>query len=434
MRADLWYGRRVHHDPVAVLVLYLAIILGCAKLGGDIAVRLKQPPVLGELLAGVVIGNLHLAGIDAFTAIGTDQTLDIFARLGVIILLFEVGLESTVSQMMKVGLSALLVATVGVITTFGLGYVVCILLLPHSSFYANVFIAAALCPTSVGITARVLKDLSAINTTEARVVLGAAVIDDVQGLILLAVVSGLIAAADTGVSPSALSISFVVVKAAVFLIGAIALGVLLSRRFFQLASKLRARSVLLATGLSICFVLAWAADAIGLAPLVGAFAAGLILEDIHYVDFTTRGEQKLEELVAPISSIFVPVFFVLMGMKTDLTVFADPGILALAALLTLAVVVGKQLCSLTALKPKDASRLSRFTIGVGMIPRGEVGLIFANVGLTMTVGGVAVVTPSVFSAIVIMVILTTIITPPALRVALGRRTPPTPEPVSSPSS
>ena len=198
------------------------------------------------------------------------------------------------------------------------------------------------------------------------------------------------------------------------------IGVLTSKRLFRAASYLRTRGVLLATGLAVCFVLSWAADAIGLAAIVGAFAAGLVLEDVHWKSFKDRGEEGLEHLVAPITSMLVPVFFVVMGMRTDLRAFGDPSILGLAALITLAAIIGKQACALAALRPKDAVSFSRITIGFGMIPRGEVGLIFANMGLTLSIGGHAVVSPKLFSALVVMVIVTTMVTPPLLRWSLGR--------------
>jgi Kef-type K+ transport system membrane component KefB len=189
-----------------------------------------------------------------------------------------------------------------------------------------------------------------------------------------------------------------------------------SPRLFALASKLEANHVLLAVGLTWCFLLAWAANAIGLAPIVGAFAAGLILEDLHYRDFTERGERTLHDLIDPIASFLVPVFFVLMGIRTDLSVFAQPGVLGLAAALTAAAIVGKQLCAFGVL----GKGLDRLSVGIGMIPRGEVGLIFANIGLTLVVAGQRVVDQSVFSAVVVMVITTTVITPPALKWSFER--------------
>jgi Kef-type K+ transport system membrane component KefB len=409
-----------HHDPVAPLVIMLAAVLVAAKLGGDLASRFKQPPVLGELVAGVLLGNLHLVGVTTFDGIAQDTTVDMLARLGVVILLFEVGLESTVGQMIKVGASAFLVATVGVVAPMALGFAVGALMIPDETVYAHVYLGATLCATSVGITARVLKDLNASQRTESRIILGAAVIDDVQGLVVLAVVAGIITAANTGGSVSLLDGAIIVAKAAGFLVGSLVIGVLVSKRLFRAASYLQTRGVLLATGLSFCFLLAWAADAIGLAPIVGAFAAGLILEEVHYEDFKNKGEHGLEEEVRPISAMLVPVFFVLMGMRTDLRAFANPSVLGLAAVLTVAAIVGKQASGLAALPDKSGAKLDRLTIGIGMIPRGEVGLIFANIGLTLQIGGIPVVTPEIFSALVVMVIVTTMMTPPLLRWSLNR--------------
>jgi Kef-type K+ transport system membrane component KefB len=405
-----------HSDPVAAVVLSLAIILVAAKLGGDLATRLDQPSVLGELVVGVVLGNLTLVGFSGLDHITDDASIDMLARLGVLILLFEVGLESTVAQMLKVGLSSFVVATLGVVAPFALGWGVGAWLLPQSSIYVHAFLGATLCATSVGITARVLKDLGRSQSNEARVILGAAVIDDVLGLVVLSVVTGAVAAADKGVSLSYLDVGWTLGKATIFLAGSLALGVYLSPKLFSLASRLRSRGVLLAMGLAFCFLLSWLANAIWLAPIIGAFAAGLILEDLHYRDFVDRGEHSLEELIHPISSFLVPVFFVLMGMRTDLLSFAQPGVLALAVALTVAAIVGKQACSLGVIG-KGVDRLS---IGIGMIPRGEVGLIFANVGLALVVGGERVVDEATFAAAVVMVIVTTMVTPPALRWSLRR--------------
>lgn len=403
-------------DPTAALILSLAIILTAAKLGGHFAVRLGQPPVLGELVAGLVLGNMALVGFSGFEYLKHDTGVDLLAGLGVILLLFQVGLESTVSQMLKVGLSSFLVATIGVIGPFALGWGVGAWLLPEAGTYAHVFLGATLTATSVGITARVLKDLGRSHCDEARIILGAAVVDDVQGLVILAVVTGVIAAANQGTALSYAAIGMVLLKASVFLFGSLTLGIYLSRRLFSLASKLQAGGVLLAVGLVFCFVLAWLASAIGLAPIVGAFAAGLVLEDVHYRDFVGRGEHQLEDLVEPITSFLVPVFFVLMGIRTDVSAFAAPGVFGLAAALTLAAVAGKQLCAFGVL----GKGLDRLSVGIGMIPRGEVGLIFANIGLTLVVAGQPVVSQGIFSALVAMVIVTTVITPPALKWSFER--------------
>lgn len=405
-----------HADPIAVVVLYLAIILIVAKLGGDLATRLGQPAVLGELVFGILIGNLPLLGVSVFEPIRHHDAIDMLSRLGVIILLFEVGLESTVAQMMKVGLSSLLVAIIGVIFPFALGWMVGAWLLPHESAYVHAFLGATLTATSVGITARVLQDLKQSQTGEARIILGAAVIDDVLGLLILAVVAGIIGAADRGGSMAIGDIGSILLKAVLFLVGSLFLGRYVSRRLFTLACYLRARGVLLAIGLSFCFLLSYLAGLVGLAPIVGAFSAGLILEDVHYKELSDQEQHTLEELVEPISSFLVPVFFVLMGMRTDLASFVQPGVAALALVITIMAIVGKQFAGLGVV----TKGIDRITVGIGMIPRGEVGLIFANIGLTLTVAGERIVDNSTFSAVVVMVVCTTLVTPPALRWRFGQ--------------
>jgi Kef-type K+ transport system membrane component KefB len=400
-----------HGDPVAGLVLALALILLVAKIGGDLAARMGQPAVLGELVGGIVLGNVPLFGPALSGVLRGDPTLDMLGRIGALILLFEVGLESTVAQMLRVGLSSLLVAGVGVVGPFVLGYGVAAWLLPGSSAYEHAFLGTVLCATSVGITARVLKDLARVQTPEARIVLGAAVIDDVLGLLVLAVVAAVATAADRGRALSSVDVAVSIAKAIVFIAGAIALGVLFSRRLFEVAARLRARGVLVAVGLSFCFVLSWIADAVGLAPIVGAFAAGLVLEEVHSQRFTGRGERALDELIEPISHFLVPIFFVLMGARTDLVALAQPQLLGLAAALTVAAIVGKQICGLAVLE----KGLDRVFVGLGMIPRGEVGLVVASVGQQLTVGGRAMVDAATFSACVIMVMVTTLLTPPLLK-------------------
>ncbi|MCX6618132.1 MAG: cation:proton antiporter [Acidobacteria bacterium] len=404
-------------DPVTSLMLGLAILLMAAKIGGHAAVRLGQPAVLGELVVGIVLGNLALVGVPGLAQITHDPMVDMIARLGVIILLFEVGLESTVGEMLRVGRTALSVAALGVLAPFALGWGVGALLLPDSGPYVHAFLGATLCATSVGITARVFQDLGHSKSAEARVILGAAVIDDVLGLVILAVVTGMITRADVSGGFSAVAVLAVLAKAIVFLVGSLVLGVLLSPRIFSTASRIRARGVLLATGLSFCFLLSWAAGAVGLAPIVGAFAAGLILEDVHYRGFVARDERALGELVRPLVDFLAPVFFVLMGMRTDLRVFAEPSVLGLAAALVVAAVIGKQACALGVFQ----AGVDRWSVGLGMIPRGEVGLIFANIGLSLSIGGRPIMDAATFSAVVVMVLVTTLVTPPALKWSLARR-------------
>lgn len=403
-------------DPIAPILLALALILAGAKVGGDLAERLRQPAVLGELVVGIVLGNLDLLGVPWFRAVAADRTIDILARLGVVLLLFEVGLESTVGDMLKVGGRSLLVAVLGVVTPWALGWGVGALLLPDRGSYVHAFLGATLTATSVGITARVLKDLGRSHTAEARIIIGAAVIDDVLGLVILAVVASVIAAADLGTGLSYAAVATVLAKALVFLCGALALGVALSPRLFALAGRLRGGGLLLATGLVFCFLLAYLASAVGLAAIVGAYAAGLVLEETHYTRLAHEGARRLEEVIRPIGSLLIPVFFVLMGMRVELSSFAHPEVVGLAGLLTAAAVAGKQACALGGL----GARIDRLSIGIGMIPRGEVGLIFANLGLSLNLHGTHVIDSGTFSSVVIMVVLTTLITPPALKWSLER--------------
>ena len=403
-------------DPIAGLLLSLAIILVTAKLGGHFSARLGQPAVLGELVGGLLLGNLTLIGVGALEYIKTDPGVDTLARIGVLLLLFQIGIDETVGQMLKVGLSSFLVATLGIIGPFALGWGAGAWLLPDASVYTHAFLGATLAATSVGITARVLKDLGRARSDEARIILGAAVIDDVEALIILAVITGLVVSSTEGQPVSYVAIGLLILKAAVFLVGSLFLGVSLSPRLFSLVSRLQARGVLLATGLAFCFSLAWLADRIGLAPIVGAFAAGLVLEDLHFRDFVSRGERSLGELIEPITSFLMPIFFVVIGLRTDLRAFAQGRLLALALVLTAAAIAGKLLSSLGVI----GRRLDRLSIGIGMVPRGEVGLIFANIGLTLSVADRRILDDSVFAVIVAVVMATTLITPPALKWSFER--------------
>jgi Kef-type K+ transport system membrane component KefB len=406
-------------DPM--VLVGVAVILLIAKLGGELFERFRQPAVLGELVGGILVGNLALFGFTAADPLKTHQVINALAEIGVIILLFEVGLESNLGEMMEVGWSSLLVAVAGVIAPFLLGWGVAAYFLPDEAQLGHIFIGATLCATSVGITARVLKDLGRLQTRESRIILGAAVIDDVLGLLLLAVVAGAIKAAATGAQLSLLGVTIIAAKALVFLIGALAAGHYLVPQVFHRASHLESRGVLLALAIAFCFLLAWAASLVGLAPIVGAFAAGLVLDEAHFESFRDRGEHRLDELLKPVSALLVPIFFVLMGLKVDLRAFARPELLGFAAVLTLAAIVGKQVCSLAVLE----GRINRLAIGLGMIPRGEVGLIFAGIGATLVLPdaqGVSepVIGAATFGAVVMMVIITTLVTPPALKWSLQR--------------
>jgi Kef-type K+ transport system membrane component KefB len=402
---------------IGPVLLALILIIIAAKIGSDIAVRIGQPPVLGEIALGLVVGNLALFGFHGIDYIRTDAVIGALAELGVILLLFEVGLESDIGEMARVGVSSFLVAALGVIAPFFLGFLVARAFLPHHSVYAHVFIGSVLCATSVGITARVFKDLGKLNLVEARIVLGAAVIDDVMGLLVLAVVQGIILAAGGAKPLSGLGIAIIIGKAVGFLAAALVVGQFVAPRAFRFAARLKAHDLLLAVSLAACFLFAYIAHLIQLAPIVGAFAAGLVLDKVHYKDFTDRGEHGLEHLLRPITSFLVPIFFVLMGIRVQLGAFGDWSTVLFAAALTVAAVAGKQICALGCV----GQGIDRILVGLGMIPRGEVGLIVAAIGARLTLHGERIIDEKTFSAAVIVVMLTTLLTPPLLRWRMGTR-------------
>lgn len=398
-------------DMLPILEALVLVLVG-ARLGGALFERFGQPAVLGELLAGILIGNAQHVGIGAFEPLRELPALDVLAQIGVLFLLFQVGLESNVRQMVQVGASAMLVALLGIVAPMGLGYWVSASCFPAHHPLTHWFVGATLAATSVGITARVLGDLGRVSSPEGRIILGAAVIDDVLGLIVLAVVTGVIQATDAGLAFAPASVLVILAKAVGFLVAAIVVGAWVSKLTFHFAGRLPGKGMLLSFSLAFCFLLAFLAGKAGLAPIVGAFAAGLVLDDLHVRDLVERDPQRrtVEHLLEPLSSFLVPVFFVLMGMHVDLGVFGIPGVLGFAALLTLAAVVGKQACSLGVL----GRGVDRLAVGLGMIPRGEVGLIFAGIGATLRIRGERVVDDAVFSAVVVMVALTTLLTPPLL--------------------
>jgi Kef-type K+ transport system membrane component KefB len=392
---------------IGSLLLALVALLVAARLGGALAERLGQPAVLGELAAGIALGALPLVGIDALAFMANDHTVEALAELGVILLLFEVGLDTRLTDLLKVGVSAFLVATVGVIAPMILGWLVGRWLLPGAHPYVPLFLGATLCATSVGITARVLRDVGRVATPEGQIILGAAVIDDVMGLLVLAVMSGMV---EGGASSSAgRHVGLVTAKALAFLVGSLLLGRWLAPRLFRIAARLRGRGVVLTAALVTCFVLSWVASAAGLAAIVGAFAAGLVLEGVPFPELMPEGE-SIEGALLPLSTVLVPVFFVHMGMRVNLAGLSGRS-LALAAALSVAAILGKQACSLAVVTP-GADRLS---IGFGMIPRGEVGLIFAGIGTQLRVEGQPLLGPGELAAVVAMVLVTTIVTPPLLR-------------------
>jgi Kef-type K+ transport system membrane component KefB len=402
------------HD-VAKLLLALALVTVGAKLAGELMERLGQPSVLGELVMGILLGNLVLLHGPDVRDLARNETFGLLAELGAILLLFRVGLESTPAQMMTVGAPAALVAVVGVVTPMILGYGVGALTRPEQSWMLHVFLGAMLTATSVGITARVLRDVDALQTRFARIILGAAVIDDVVGLIVLAVIGGIITASVTGTAMSAGAVAMIVLKAMAFLVGALVFGSMASPRLFKTALAFRSAGAVQAMALGLCFAFSYVAVLAGLAPIVGAFAAGLVLEEVHFESPVRRRERPLHETLEPLVALLVPIFFIRMGMLVDVSAFGRAPALGLAALLTVAAIAGKLACSFVV--PKGVPGLA---VGLGMMPRGEVGLIFAGIGAQLILGGQPVVDKDSYAAAVFMVVATTMATPPLLLWAIRR--------------
>jgi Kef-type K+ transport system membrane component KefB len=397
------------------LLFELSLVLTAAKIGGLLARWVHLPVVLGELFAGVLLGNMTYLGFGFFEEIRNDLSLAILAELGVIILMFEVGVESTVGKLLEVGWNAIMVAIVGVVVPFLLGFAVVRLFFPNLTIWVDIFLGATLCATSVGISARVLKDMGKVKSPEGRTILGAAVVDDVLGLMVLTVIVALIGSAvSPGVEESAIGgrVIIIVLKAFGFLAVGTILGVIFSKRLYRWAAKLHLRGMLLTLSLTLCFAFAFLAHVFGLAPIVGAFAAGLILEPEHSQIFREQEKETLEDLLLPLSTIFVPIFFLHVGMQVDFGALFSFETLVLGLTLTVAAFLGKMACAAGVVT--RAVSVDRWSIAFGMVPRGEVGLIFAGIGASLKFGGAPLLHSGLYAAVIVMVFLTTAITPPLL--------------------
>ena len=442
-----------HSDPVVpILIASIFITLGAA-LGGFLMRWMRQPAVLGELLVGLLAGNLGyylgnptltvlregdnlsriaslaltssnslgeaamrilptsphstylanlLSSAEGQTYISIYEFIDIISRLAILVLLFMVGLEISLVEMKRVGKYSTYVAILGIVLPMLLGMGVMKLLHPQNALAVDLFVGGILTATSVGITARVLRDLGRETSEEARIILGAAVIDDVLCLIVLAVVSGL---AVTG-TVSLLSIAATTGKAALFLVAALGIGIWLTPKLVRRLAHSGISNLKLLFGVSFALLLAWLANVAELATIVGAFAAGMILNS--FFDREVEGA-SLHELLSPIESLLVPLFFVWMGIQVKLETMASKDVLTAGLALTMVAILGK-----VAAGWGCPPRMNRLAVGFGMMPRGEVGLIFAGIGR-----GIGVVEEGLFSAIVLLVMVTTVLAPILLRATLG---------------
>jgi len=401
-------------DPFAWTLALLALLWVLAKAGGEVALRLKLPAVTGELGVGVLLAALA-KNIPGFPDPTQSAEANVLANLGVVLLMFTVGLESTVPQMMKVGLPSLRIAVVGVLLPMAAGLTGAYLLLPAGTpFLVDLFIGACLCATSIGISAQVLREKGASDSKEGRVIIGAAVLDDILGLLVLVAISGLAAAGYGGKFPWG-NLGRTLGLALGFLLMALTLGRWVTPRLFKLASRLRSEQLLLPLGLAFAFALAWLGNLAGLATIVGAYAAGLILEPAHVRLLEEREQHSLDNLVHPLVATLAPLFFVLTGARVDPTVLFTPSTLLLALVLTLLGLIGKYASGYVA-----GGGLRAAVIGWGMVPRGEVGLIFVAVGAGLKINGKPLLGPEVQAGIVGAILLTTILGPIGLSWVLGR--------------
>lgn len=378
---------------IAAVLIALAAILVSTKVLGDLAQRIGQPAVLGELVAGVLLGKSVLGLIDP-----ANPVIHAMSEIGVIILLFAIGLETELAALMRVGGAATVVAMTGVAVPFALGYYAGVAL--GLTFVPALVCGAALCATSVGITARVLSDLGWLDTNEGKVILGAAVVDDIIGLIILAVIATMV----SGEAPTLLGVSRIAGVAIGFVVIAVFAGGFVAKPVFGVASRVKAASALGMMGLSFAFLLAWLAQRSGSAMIVGAFAAGLVLHGVAQ-------RHDIERVVTLLGHFFVPVFFAAVGAAVDLRALLDPKALALGGALVVCGIVGKLVAGFVPWWFKGDKTL----VGIGMVPRGEVGLIFAQMGLAA-----GAVTAGEYGALMLMVLGTTFVTPPALAWRAGR--------------
>ena len=375
------------------ILTQIFLMFTSAKLLAVVGERVKIPAVISEIVAGILIGP-HLLGL-----VKAEEWTLALAELGAIVVLFDVGLDQKLTDLMKVGWTVLLVAVVGVVVPFFLGFGL-LELTEHSRIEA-IFMGAAMVATSVGITARVLQELGVLKTVVATVILGAAVIDDILGMIVLAVVSSL----SEGVNY--VQIGSVTALAVGFTLFIVLVGRRVMRRVTPRVQRFAAGDPYFALAMVICLGLGVAADKIGIAAIVGAFLAGLVFSE---EELTPRLKTNIHAL----REFLVPFFFVAMGMQMDLAVLARKEILLLAGLVTLLAILGKLVgCGLGAYRLGWRSAIQ---VGVGMVPRGEVGIIVASIGL-----GLHTISNEIYAVVIIMVLVTTLIAPPALKLLFAER-------------
>jgi Kef-type K+ transport system membrane component KefB len=442
----------IHFDPVSLIIFWVTTIYCLSVIGQFFAKKIGQPSVLGELVMGIIVGNLcfyfkvpemillregggvfqilpdlltnhtlleslssniqnhtdvqfiknALMGEHGADLLNTAYVLDIFSRYGIIYLLFMVGLDTSWKELKKTGKPAIMVASIGVIAPMLLGFIVLFLFFSEQSYQTNLFIAATLSATSVGITARVLQELNKLRSQEAKIILGAAMIDDVLGLFILAVVSSLVLQGQISI----VGLLQIVTSSILFFVCALTFGPSLVKYAIARSQFLKLWEAKVIISFVVIMLFSWMASLLQLSTIIGAFTAGVILDDELFQEtYPRESRMKLHDLMAPLQLLLAPLFFFIMGIQVKLESFLNLHVILIALVLCIVAIVGKLLGGFGA-----NANTNRQFIGVGMIPRGEVGLIFASMGRS-----IGVVNDQMFSAIVVMVVVTTVIAPPWMK-------------------
>ncbi|MCA9333119.1 cation:proton antiporter [Candidatus Saccharibacteria bacterium] len=419
-----------HIIHFGIVFAMLAIVLMAGKVGNVIE-RIGIPAVLGELLAGIVLAALGYFGLNIVGEIQASSFIAFVASFGALLLLFSIGLESKLNEITKVGFNALIVALIGVALPFIAGaFLLAPIFYAHESTNAHLFLGASLVATSVGITASVFKSMNILKTRAAQTVLGAAVIDDVLGLVVLAIVSALASGSEVS---SGLIIGLLV-KSIAFLAGSVILGSVFAKPISKMFRKIHTGlGMKVALAISFALVFGYLAELFGLEPIIGAFAAGLLLEEVHFRDFdesevvkdlkslefkapkdrektlriiNKHQESHVEDLINNIGLIFIPVFFVYTGLQIDFGSLLNPSLYVTAVIISIFAVIGKVVAGIAA----KGSWNEKLLVGMSMVPRGEVGLLFAAVGKSL-----GVLSTEMFSVIILVVIITTFLAPPLIK-------------------
>ena len=389
------------------ILFAIAIILAAAKIGEIVAKRLGDPGITGELITGIFLGNFWLlSGGEFFDFLREMDILRLFAELGAIVLLVKVGLHTDLRALMRVGISSFLVAVGGIFAPLVLGFLVGLVLLPEAPIATKLFLAVSLCATSMAVKLRVLDELKMLETTEGRIIIGAAMADDVITLMLLGVVSGI---AVKGEVYQGLVVTLIVSVLFFLVVGAV--GLKYNLLFGDFVTKKLAESLKIPVIIIVCLGLALLAESVGLNTVLGAFVAGLLLQKVRLRDFEYK-EQGLEWFVGVAGWTLIPIFFVKVGAEVHIESFFNLKIVLVGLGITVAAVLGKLFCSVCVVE-KGVNRLA---IGVAMIPRLEVGLITATIGKNM-----GVLNDALYSSIVVMVVLTSLASPYLLKALLLRR-------------